>query len=249
MKNNRIQHAHYRRATENARAATKAKARKTNILLSSAALLLVAVVIGSFIAFHTFSANSKAADTNPTTISAKADKNVNKAAQSDSQTTQQTAQPASVQVVDSSDNQQTAQSDNQQTYQDSSSQDSSSQSGGSQSTDSQDAQDDGSNIQIINGDRIYIDTKRPIPENSGTPYHYCVGGQTSYGFNWDYDADNGNFLLRCDYNLTQHQYDFQFYGLTPGTANVTLYYYTDDNTVVPVNLTINVDNDLNATAV
>ena len=99
-------------------------------------------------------------------------------------------------------------------------------------------------IETVNGERVYIDTKRTAPEKTGTPAHYYANGKTSYGFDWDYSG-GGNFLLRCDYNFDQHQYDFQFYGVTPGTATTTLYYFTDDNVKVPVTLTVNVDNDLN----
>ena len=103
-------------------------------------------------------------------------------------------------------------------------------------------------IDNVNGERIYIDTKRVAPANSGTPYHFYANGKTSYGFDWTYKADNINFLLRCDYNFNQQQYDFQFYGVTPGTSHVTLYYNTDDNVQVPVNLTVTVDDALNVTA-
>ena len=103
-------------------------------------------------------------------------------------------------------------------------------------------------IDNVNGERIYIDTKRVAPANSGTPYHFYANGKTSYGFDWTYKADNLNFLLRCDYNFNQQQYDFQFYGVTPGTSHVTLYYNTDDNVQVPVNLTVTVDSALNVTA-
>ena len=103
-------------------------------------------------------------------------------------------------------------------------------------------------IDNVNGERIYIDTKRVAPANSGTPAHYYAYGKTSYGFDWTYKADNLNFLLRCDYNFNQQQYDFQFYGVTPGTSHVTLYYNTDDNVQVPVNLTVTVDSALNVTA-
>ena len=49
-------------------------------------------------------------------------------------------------------------------------------------------------------------------------------------------------------NFNRQQYDFQFYGVTPGTGHVTLYYNTDDNVQVPVNLTVTVDDALNVTA-
>ena len=108
----------------------------------------------------------------------------------------------------------------------------------------QEAKNSEDKIETVNGERVYIDTKRTAPEKTGTPAHYYANGKTSYGFDWDYSG-GGNFLLRCDYNFDQHQYDFQFYGVTPGTATTTLYYFTDDNVKVPVTLTVNVDNDLN----
>lgn len=104
-----------------------------------------------------------------------------------------------------------------------------------------------SNIRTINGERVYIDTKRPVPAVSGTPAFYYNYGKTSYGFNWDYSADNANFLLRCDYNFSNQQYQFGFYGREAGVAHVTLYYFTDDNTKVPVEMTVTVDADLNVT--
>ena len=102
-------------------------------------------------------------------------------------------------------------------------------------------------IDNINGERVYIDTKRQAPANSGTPAHYYANGKTSYGFDWTYNADNSNFVIRCDYNFNQQQYDFQFYGTAAGTSHVTLYYNTDDNVQVPVSLTVNVDEALNVT--
>ena len=106
--------------------------------------------------------------------------------------------------------------------------------------------DQADRIDTINGERVYIDTKRPAPDHSGTPAHFYANGKTSYGFDWNYDADNSNFVIRCDYNFDEQQYDFQFYGTAPGTAHITVCYNTDDNTQVPVNLTLNVDDSLNA---
>ena len=103
------------------------------------------------------------------------------------------------------------------------------------------------NIRVINGERVFIDTKRPVPAVAGTPAFYYNYGKTSYGFDWDYSADNANFLLRCDYNFAQQQYQFGFYGKEAGVAHVTLYYFTDDNTKVPVQMTVTVDADLNVT--
>ncbi|MBQ9516298.1 MAG: hypothetical protein IJR57_09340 [Ruminococcus sp.] len=103
------------------------------------------------------------------------------------------------------------------------------------------------NVVRVNGERVYMDVKRLAPEKTGNALHYNANGKTSYGFDWTYSADNGNFVLACNYNFDRRQYDFSFYGVTPGTAHVTLYYNTDDNVKVPVNLTVIVDNDLNVT--
>ena len=107
---------------------------------------------------------------------------------------------------------------------------------------------DDPNIKIINGDRVYIDTKHPAPANNGTPLHFTNAyGKTSYGFDWTYNADNSNVSIACNYNFSKQQYDFIIYGAAPGTTHLTLYYNTDDNTQAPVQLTVNVDNNLNAT--
>ena len=105
--------------------------------------------------------------------------------------------------------------------------------------------EDDDNIRVIDGDRVYIDTKRTAPATTGNSADYIVHGKTSYGFDWNYNADNSNFVIRCDYNFNKEQYDFHFYGTAPGTAHVTLLYNTDDNTQVPVPLTVTVDDGLN----
>ena len=103
------------------------------------------------------------------------------------------------------------------------------------------------NVVLVDGERVYIDTKRLAPENTSDPAHFYANGATSYGFDWNYDTDNANFVLACHYNFAKQQYDFTFYGVTPGTSHVTLWYNTADNVQVPVHLTLNVDNDLNVT--
>ena len=235
MKNNNMNmnnSRHIRRNSDRARAITKAKARKTNILLTIAAFGLAAVIGVSVSAFSLFNNQSvKTPAITPTTVAMQA--NENKAAQNTKQESQTATQApdderTAVQTAqdDSSTQTQAAQSDDQQTAQDNSSED---------------------RIDVINGERVYIDTKRPAPEHTGTPATYYANGKTSYGFDWDYDADNGNFVLNGGYNFDQQQYIFTFYGVTPGVSHVTLYYNTDDNTQASVNLTVTVDNDLNVT--
>ena len=103
-------------------------------------------------------------------------------------------------------------------------------------------------IKIVNGERVFIDTKSPVPTNSGNPYAYTAHGKTSKGgFGWDYKADSLSVLVRCDYNFDREEYNFQCFGVTPGISHVTLMYNTADDVQVPVKLNLFVDNDLNVT--
>ena len=229
------------RHSDRARAITakkKAKARTRRIVLGSIALALVAVTAAGFMIFGAMNA-AKPASTAPTTaISTTSETpalaSPHKAAQKPA--SQTTAQPAS---------QTTAQPAAPQAAQPAVQTGSAEQPAPTQAQPQTQTQD---RIDNINGERVYIDTKRPAPGGSGTPAHFYANGKTSYGFDWTYTCDNCNFLLRCDYNFNQQQYDFQFYGKTPGTSHVVLYYNTDDNVQVPVNLTVTVDDALNVTA-
>ena len=103
------------------------------------------------------------------------------------------------------------------------------------------------NVVKVDGERIYMDTKRTAPAGTGNPAHFYANGKTSYGFDWTYETDNMNFVISCNYNFAKQQYDFVFYGTQAGTAHVTVYYNTSDSTKEPVKLTLNVDNNLNVT--
>lgn len=229
MTNMNRNNRHIRRNSDRARAITKAKARKTNIIIAVSAVCLAAVIGASAFAFSLINHQSvSAADAASTSVSMKA--NENKAVQNtkqDSKTATQAPdyEQTAVQAVQNDNSTQAVQSDDQQTAQD--------------SAKSEDR------IDVVNGERVYVDTKRTAPEKTGTPATYYAYGKTSYGFDWDYDADNGNFVLNGGYNFDQQQYIFTFYGVTPGVSHVTLYYNTDDNTQASVNLTVTVDNDLN----
>ena len=236
-----------RHYSDRARAITarkKAKARKQRILIGTVAVALVAVIAAGAMVFGAMNAPKVTKTASPTTaISVKAAAPV-KAASAKKTTPQpattvapkQTAQPAAQQTVQSVPAAQVTQQSTPAPAQ---------APAPTQAPTQAPVKD---RIDNVNGERIYIDTKRVAPANSGTPAHYYAYGKTSYGFDWTYKADNINFLLRCDYNFNQQQYDFQFYGVTPGTGHVTLYYNTDDNVQVPVNLTVTVDDALNVTA-
>lgn len=233
------------RRTAEARAVTRSKGIRQNVVIASLAVALVAAVaVGAMAMGGVF--NVKPADTAPTSISTKADKGANKSAQNTKQTTQktdsqqnnsaaQTTQKAqqNANVQNTAQASQDKQQSNQQNVQSASSQ--------SQND------NDNSNIEVVNGERVYKDTKRSAPAKTGTPGQYFANGKTSYGFDWDYNTDNSNFVVSCDYNFNQQQYQFTFYGTTPGTAHVTLYYFTSDTNKVPVNLTVTVDDNLNTT--
>lgn len=237
----------FSRPTEDARAYSKAKRTRQNILLSCAAFALVAAIaVGGMAAGGLF--NQKPTTTTPTaTVSATVDKGANKAAQTTKQATPQTETKQSNTAVKPTQNttQNTTQNKSTtQTAQNSTKQ-SATQQSATQQADTQQTQKSEDKIETVNGERVYKDTKRQAPDKTGTPAHYYANGKTSYGFNWDYDTDNANFVVKCDYNFNQQQYDFTFYGSTPGTAHVTLYYYTSDTNKVPVNLTVTVDSNLN----
>ena len=233
------------RPTEDARAYTKSKSRKQAILLSCAAFALVAAIaVGGMAASGLFTQKPKTAEPAPTAVSATVDKGANKAAQNTKQATPQTQTKQNATAVKPTQNTtqsksttQTAQNNKQTAPQQST----------SQQTATQQTQKTEDKIENVNGERVYKDTKRQAPDKTGSPAHYYANGKTSYGFNWDYDTDNANFVVKCAYNFNQQQYDFTFYGSTPGTAHVTLYYYTSDTNKVPVNLTVTVDSNLNVT--
>lgn len=231
------------RPTDDAGAYTKAKNTSQTILISCATFALVAAIaVGGMTAGGLINQKPKAADTAPTSVATQADKVAQTARQAAPKTeikqtnnavkpTQNTAQQTAKQQTTEQAVKNTAQQPAKQTAQ----------------TNTQQAQKNEDKIEVVNGDRVYKDTKRQAPDKTGTPAHYYANGKTTYGFNWDYDADNGNFVVKCDYNFNQQQYDFTFYGTAPGTSHVTLYYYTSDTNKVPVNLTVTVDSNLNVT--
>ena len=229
------------RPTDDARAYTKAKSTRQTILISCATFALVAAIaVGGMAAGGLFNQKPKTADTAPTSITTQADKGANKAAQTTKQATPQTETKQYTTAVKPAQN--TTQQATTQAVKNT--QQTTTQTAQTNTTQTQKNED---KIEVVNGERVYKDTKRQAPDKTGTPAHYYANGKTSYGFNWDYDTDNGNFVVKCDYNFNQQQYDFTFYGTAPGTAHVALYYYTSDTNKVPVNLTVTVDSNLNVT--
>lgn len=106
---------------------------------------------------------------------------------------------------------------------------------------------DAANIILVDGERVYMDTKRIAPEHTGTPLHIYVNGKTSYGFDWRITTDNKNYVITCNYNFDRQQYDFIIYGTQKGVSNTTIFYNTADNVQAPMAVTLNVDSSLNVT--
>lgn len=106
---------------------------------------------------------------------------------------------------------------------------------------------DAANIILVDGERVYMDTKRIAPEHTGTPLHIYANGKTSYGFDWRITTDNKNYVITCNYNFDRQQYDFIIYGTQKGVSNTTLFYNTADNVQAPMAVTLNVDSSLNVT--
>lgn len=106
---------------------------------------------------------------------------------------------------------------------------------------------DAANIILVDGERVYMDTKRIAPEHTGTPLHIYANGKTSYGFDWRITTDNKNYVITCNYNFDRQQYDFIIYGTQKGVSNTTIFYNTADNVQAPMAVTLNVDSALNVT--
>ena len=106
---------------------------------------------------------------------------------------------------------------------------------------------DAANIILVDGERVYMDTKRIAPEHTGTPLHIYANGKTSYGFDWRITTDNKNYVITCNYNFDRQQYDFIIYGTQKGVSNTTVFYNTADNVQAPMAVTLNVDSSLNVT--
>lgn len=220
-----------RRGTDRARAITAMKKRRAArnrkiVITSVAATLAIALIAGvSVLGFHLVNNNSAPATT-PTTVT--------KLAMTDPTTQTGSATQAPT------ENNNTAVSDNNT---------------GSNNTDNQQAQpaeNQGSEDKGYSGgvssDGIIYDQRHEVPEGTGTPLHVYETGKKSGGnYDWDYDTDNGNISICCNYNTTNNQYDFIIYGKAEGTAHISLYYAASDTTMVPVPVTVNVDANLNVT--
>ena len=203
---------------------TKRKSRMSSILVI---VIAAAVIIGIIVAIVALvGKNKKPADTEPTTVTATIASETT-AAETTTATTAQSTQPArdpALNNIASSSNADAQQATLPDTASSSASSDASSQ------TSSSSASDGGS-------------------YNSGNALHYTASGQTSYGYDWTYSGGGGIVSVSCNYDFNTKQYDFNITGVAPGTAPLTLYYNTADGVQQPVNMTVQVDSNLNVTRI
>lgn len=79
--------------------------------------------------------------------------------------------------------------------------------------------------------------------------HVYTSGHVTGDYYWTYDIDNVNVTIKCSYDYSSGQYDFNITGVSPGTANITLYYKTDDTNKASTNVTVSVADDLTVTQI
>ncbi|MBQ3417171.1 MAG: hypothetical protein IJH32_04985 [Ruminococcus sp.] len=235
-----------RKATDRARAITAMKKRKAarnrKIAIGTvAAALAVVIIAGAAILGTSLIKNNnqmtapatvtKLAVTDPTT-------QVNTATQAPADTSSQQKADSSAPADNNNSNNHSAVSDNNNNSSDQQQ---------AQSTQTPQSDDKGYSGGV-SADGIIYDRRHEVPQGAGTPLHIYETGKKSDGnYDWDYDSDNGNISVCCNYNTTNNQYDFIIYGKAQGTAHITLYYAASDTTMVPVPVTVNVDANLNVT--
>lgn len=204
---------------------TKRKGRITSILVI---VIAAVVIIGIIIAVVALvGKNKKPADTTPTAVTATIASETQAAKETTNATAPQSTQPARDPALN---NISSSQGDNaQQATQPSSS--SSGSADASSQTSSSSASSDGGSY------------------SSGNALHYTASGQTSYGYDWTYSGGGGIVNVSCNYDFNTKQYDFNITGVAPGTASLTLYYNTADGVQQPVNMTVQVDSNLNVTQI
>ena len=203
---------------------TKRKSRISSILVI---VIGVAVIIGMIIAIASLvGKNKKSGDEEPSTVTATIASET-KSSETTAATTPQSTQPARDPALS---NISSSQGDNAQQATLPASSSSSGSYEASSQTSSSAAAEGGS-------------------YNSGNTLHYTATGQTSYGYDWTYSGGGGIVSVGCNYDFNTKQYDFNITGLAPGTASLTLYYNTADGVQQPVNMTVQVDSNLNVTQI
>ena len=78
---------------------------------------------------------------------------------------------------------------------------------------------------------------------------YTADGKTSYGYDWDYRADNSAAKISCTYDFKTNKYIFKAVGQFAGTTNAVLKYATIDGKWHNVPIRFTTDRALNVTGV
>ena len=100
-------------------------------------------------------------------------------------------------------------------------------------------------LDSVNGESVYTDIKNVAPKNNGNSYRFFVPGKTTDGFRWHGSVDNDNVMIRCDFNKTKNQYNFEFCGLKPGTSHVELKYDIANGVESAADFNLTIDKNLN----
>ena len=205
---------------------TKRKSRISSILVI---VIGVAVIIGMIIAIASLvGKNKKSGDTEPSTVTA----TIVSVSQETQGSTEATAPKSTQPARDPALN-------NIASSQDNNAQQSTLPSSASSSA-SSDVSSDASSSSAASAGGSY---------SSGNSLHYTASGQTSYGYDWTYSGGGGIVNVGCNYDFNTKQYDFNITGVAPGTTALTLYYNTADGVQQPVNMTVQVDSNLNVTQI
>ncbi len=83
--------------------------------------------------------------------------------------------------------------------------------------------------------------------NTGRACVASFSGGTSYGYDWDYRANNTAAKISCTYNFTTRKYTFKATGRFAGVTDTVLKYATPDGKWHNVPIRFTTDSRLNVT--
>ena len=79
--------------------------------------------------------------------------------------------------------------------------------------------------------------------------HVYTYGHVDGDYYWSYSIDNVNVKITCKHDYDTDRYDFSIKGVSPGAANVILYYKTATNNKEALSVTVMVNDDLSVTRI
>ena len=107
-----------------------------------------------------------------------------------------------------------------------------------------DAPDNGEATEAPDDGNDTVEPGSGSAEAQGGVLHVYTTGFVTGDYFWTYDIDNVNVTIKCSYDYSSGQYDFSITGVSPGVANIILYYKTDDTNKASYPLTVSVADDL-----